>query len=32
MMEASKNMDFEQAAALRDELEEMGVDFRNFKK
>ena len=32
MMEASKNMDFEQAAALRDELEEMGVDFHNFKK
>ena len=32
MMEASKNMDFEQAAALRDKLEEMGVDFRNFKK
>ena len=32
MMEASKNMDFELAAALRDELEEMGVDLKSFKK
>ena len=32
MMEASKNMEFELAAALRDELEEMGVDLKSFKK
>ena len=32
MMEASKNMDFELAAALRDELKDMGADLESFKK
>lgn len=32
MMEASEKMDFELAAALRDELQEMGVDLKTFKK